>query len=184
MSGQPPSNAGSSAPRTTGNNAVNGSMPMSAQPRSNESGLGNNSGSGNQGGTISQQNLNQIVSQKYVTCQAALYTLVSVGKTGTYMCFLLVSFVCESLRSMNKDVSWARHKFSFRARRGRLDALRPCLLLEDRRNLRLNLSPSPSQITREALVAVTSSAVCIYFTRQILLAHVILITTPRSNIRP
>ena len=75
MSGPQPSNAGSSAPRTTGSNVVNGSMSMSAQPRSNENGLGNTSGGGSQGGTMSQQNLNQIVSQIYVPCQVAVHTI-------------------------------------------------------------------------------------------------------------
>jgi hypothetical protein len=63
MSGQSAGNAGSSAPRPTGSAATNGGLTMAAQSRSNDSGLGSGAGNSGQGGSMSAQNLNQIVSK-------------------------------------------------------------------------------------------------------------------------
>jgi hypothetical protein len=62
MSGPPPGNTGPPV-RAGSNGIVNGPMTMSQPPRPNDGGLGGGAGGSTQNGAMSQQNLNQIVSE-------------------------------------------------------------------------------------------------------------------------
>jgi len=95
MSGQPPSNPGPSAPRPTGGSSVNGGM---AQPRSSDAGLGSGGSSG-QVGTMSQQNLNQIVSVRFFSASLELLAIWPLRIESVYciLAFNSAFLVCVPL---------------------------------------------------------------------------------------
>lgn len=66
MSGQPSGNAGNAPSRPTTNGNSNGGISHLPQQRSNDAQAGGTSSSGAQNGSMSQQNLNGIVSKHFL----------------------------------------------------------------------------------------------------------------------